>query len=211
VSLSAPSPGHPLKCRCGNVRGLLAKPRNANRVICYCKDCQAFAHVLGDAQATLGPRGGSDIIQVLPKDLVFTQGSDALACLRLTPKGLLRWYTSCCRTPIGNTLATAKVSFVGLLHDSLETEGILLDESFGPVRARVNTRGAWGAPKPKEVGRGKVAAWFIRTTLKARLNGDYKRSPFFQPMSGTPVVIPRVLGQDELLRVRQTVQAASAD
>jgi hypothetical protein len=77
--------------------------------------------------------------------------------------------------------------------------------------ARVNTRGAWGTPKPKEVGRGKIAVWFIRTTLRARLNGDYKGGPFFQPTSGAPVVIPRILSQEDLLRVRQAVQAASAD
>ena len=27
-----------------------------------------------------------------------------------TPKGLVRWYAGCCKTPIGNTLATAVVA-----------------------------------------------------------------------------------------------------
>ncbi len=56
----------------------------------------------------LDERGGSQIIQVPPKNLTFTQGREVLASMRLTEKGLLRWYAGCCNTPIGNTLITPK-------------------------------------------------------------------------------------------------------
>jgi len=72
-----------------------------NRCVCYCRDCQAFAHFLGKVDAILDERGGSEIIQVLPRNLTFTQGIELLACMRLTEKGLLRWYAACCNTPIG--------------------------------------------------------------------------------------------------------------
>src|ERR1700760_285054 len=71
---------------------------------------------------TLDARGGSDIVQVLPKNVTFLQGVNSLACMRLTDKGMVRWYASCCKTPIGNTLADYKISFIGLLHDCLESE-----------------------------------------------------------------------------------------
>lgn len=100
---------YPLRCQCGTVRAVLAHPARGNRVVCYCHDCRAFAHVLDQASRVLDERGGSEISQVLPKNLTFTQGTEALACLRLTPKGLLRWHSACCRTPIGNTLATGKM------------------------------------------------------------------------------------------------------
>src|SRR5690349_22143392 len=99
---------HPLQCECGKIKGVLNDPRSANHVVCYCNDCQAFAHVLGKAEQVLDQHGGSEIFQVLPKNLTFTQGIESLASLRLTDKGLIRWYASCCRTPIGNTLATPK-------------------------------------------------------------------------------------------------------
>ena len=194
---------HPLQCRCGTLKGLVNDPRSANRGICYCKDCQAFAHFLGRTNDVLDERGGSDVIQVLPKNVTFTQGLEALACIRLTPKGLVRWYASCCNTPIGNTLATPKLSFIGLVHTCLESQP--LDDAFGPVRCWFHTQSARGHPKPKTAGTGKVVSWFIGKVLKARFNGDYKRTPFFRADTGAPIVTPRVLSSAEHARVMESV------
>src|SRR3984957_2050797 len=104
-----------LRCRCGEVRGTATdlSPRTVNRVVCYCDDCQAFAHQLGRADL-LDPHGGSDIVQVAPASLSFQRGDDRIVGLRLAPKGLRRWYSSCCKTPLGNTLGPA-VPFVGIV------------------------------------------------------------------------------------------------
>jgi hypothetical protein len=40
--------------------------------------------------------------------------------MSLSDKGMLRWYASCCNTPIGNTSRDFKVSHVGLLHNCLQ-------------------------------------------------------------------------------------------
>jgi Family of unknown function (DUF6151) len=196
---------HPLRCQCGTIQGVVADPRNANHCVCYCRDCQAFAHFLGRADVVLDERGGSQIIQVPPKNLTFTQGGEALACMRLTQTGLLRWYAACCNTPIGNTLATPKISFIGLVHNCLETGGQSLDASFGPIRAWVNPSGAKGDPKPEAAGRGPVVWWFISRVLKARLNGDYKHNPVFRADTGQPVVVPRVLSAEEHSGVMRAV------
>ena len=94
---------HPLQCRCGTLKGVIANPRSGNRVVCYCRDCQAFAYFLGREADVLDELGGSEVVQILPRNLTFTQGVETLACLRLTENGLLRWYAACCSTPIGNT------------------------------------------------------------------------------------------------------------
>jgi hypothetical protein len=200
---------HPLRCQCGTIQGILADPRNANRCVCYCRDCQAFAHFLGRPEAVLDERGGSEIMQVPPRNLTFTQGEEALACMRLTEKGLFRWYAGCCNTPIGNTLHTPKLSFIGLVHNCLENREQSLDASFGPIRARVNTKGARGEPKPEVVGMGPAVWWFISRVLTARLNGNYKRNPLFQPDTGRPIVVPRVLSAGEHEGVMNAVRAAS--
>jgi hypothetical protein len=200
---------HPLQCRCGTLKGFLTDPRSANRVVCYCCDCQAFAHFLGCENEVLDERGGSDIIQVLPKNVTFTQGVDSLACLRLTRKGLVRWYARCCNTPIGNTLATPKVSFIGLVHTCLDRGASSLDAATGPVRARLNVSGAKGDPKPKVQGQGAVVWWLISKVLRARLNGDYKHSPFFLPDTGALVMAPHVLTSTEHARVMDSVRAAA--
>jgi hypothetical protein len=184
---------HALRCRCGTITGLVSAPRTANRVICYCTDCQAYAHFLGRPDDVLDERGGSDVTQILPKHITFSHGIEALACLRLTPKGLLRWYAGCCNTPVGNTLATPRISFVGLLHTCLGDSARSLDDVFGPVRSRVNTGGACDDPKPRSTGVGRSVLWFVTTTLKARINGDYRKTPFFDVSTGTPIAAPRVL------------------
>jgi hypothetical protein len=200
---------HPLQCRCGTIRGVVNDPRDSNRVVCYCNDCQAFAFFLGWEKEALDERGGSDVIQVPPKNITFTQGIEALACMRLTDKGLLRWYASCCKTPIGNTLHNPKFAFVGLVHSCLDGAGPPLNDSFGPVRGWVFTKRARGNPKPKQAGIGSSAAWFIRAILKARLTGDYKRTPFFLPNTATPIVTPRPLTRTEHANVMSAVRAAA--
>ena len=97
-----------MRCRCGEVEGLVtnASPQKVNRVVCYCDDCQAFAHQLGRADL-LNPQGGSDIVQVAPASLTFTKGQNRITGLRLTPKGLFP--ADLCTNPVG-----AGHPFVGL-------------------------------------------------------------------------------------------------
>jgi hypothetical protein len=187
---------HPLQCRCGTLKGVVESPGSANRAICYCRDCQAFAHFLGRANDVLDERGGSDVIHILPKNITFTQGIEALACMRLTHKGMLRWYASCCNTPIGNTLPTPRISFIGLLHSCVEHADRPLDDAFGAVRGWVNTKSAKGSPKPRQV-LGPTLRWFFTKVLRARLNGEYKHTPFFRADTGAPVVSARVLSTAE--------------
>ena len=186
---------HPLQCRCGTIKGWISEAQSANHVVCYCRDCQAFARFLGQEGETLDAQGGSEIVQMLPKNVTFTQGADALACMRLTDKGMVRWYAGCCNTPIGNTLENYKISFIGLLHNCLEAPGQSLQNSFGPVRTYANPHGAIGDPKPKAAGMGTMIWWFVKTILKARVNGDYQRTPFFR--DGKPIARPRVISGAE--------------
>lgn len=199
---------HPLRCQCGALQGTVANPRTSNHAVCYCKDCQAFAYYLGKPNEILDARGGSDIVQTQPKNLVFVQGSEQLACIRLTPKGLLRWYSRCCRTPIGNTLATPKLSFIGLLHSCLGGDAASLEESFGPVTAWVHTDGARGEPTPRTEGLGRSIWWFLRRAVVARVNGDYRQTPLFHLDTGAPVAAPYVLSSEEHARVMAAVRTA---
>jgi hypothetical protein len=95
------------------------------------------------------------------------------------------------------------------VHSCLDNADVPLHDSFGPVRAWVNTNGARGNPKPRTVGLGRAVRWFIATTLKARINGDYRHSPFFRTDTGVPGVPPRVLGSGEHASLMQAVRAAT--
>jgi hypothetical protein len=188
---------HPLQCRCGAVKGYVTDPQLANRAVCYCRDCQAFAHFLGRAGDILDSQGGTDVIQTLPARVNFTGGREALACMRLSNNGLIRWYTTCCKTPIGNTLPNFRMSFVGLIHSCLENADVSLDSSFGPVRMRVNTKSAKGTEAPKTFGATSGILRVLAMVARARIDGSYKRTAFFAVDSGAPIASPRVLSQGE--------------
>ena len=193
-----------LQCRCGSVRGVAAvSPSTGNHAVCYCDDCQAFAHFLGRANDVLDANGGTDIFQMSPAGLKLTAGVERVACIRLSSKGLLRWYASCCNTPIGNTMASSGVPFIGLIRAfAREPAGAAL----GPIRARAFPHRAKGdqAAIPKDGSPAFVMILrIIGSILRWRLRGDHRRSPLFDATTGQPLATPRVLRDSERAELRQ--------
>src|SRR3954451_11017182 len=87
---------HPIRCACGTVAGALALTHRTRRALCYCRDCQSYAHALGNTDAILDADGGSDVVPTVQEAVRFHQGHEPIACLSLTSAGLLRWYARCC-------------------------------------------------------------------------------------------------------------------
>src|SRR5258705_1066949 len=193
---------HPLQCKCGTLKGYVSPPDMANRAVCYCKDCQAFANFLerpGDA--VLDELGGTEIVATLPKHVHLTQGLDALVCMSLSDHGLLRWYASCCDTPIGNTPRDFKTPYVGLIETCLKSNSPSLQESFGPVLMVLNTKSARGRVKSTPVNNLATMLVVMQSVIGTRLSGAYKRNPFFGTEMGTPVARPHELTNAERERV----------
>ena len=169
-------------------------PGTVNRVTCYCDDCQAFAHHLGRADL-LDAKGGSDILQVAPAVVSYTQGQHHIVGLQLKPNGLYRWYAKCCNTPVGNTLTPA-IPFVGLLAPTLDEPR--LDDVVGPPTAAIFGKFAVGDPPPGSTrfnlplllrAIGKVLGW--------RLKGRTWPHPFFERDTGAPVYPLTVLSKEQ--------------
>jgi Family of unknown function (DUF6151) len=197
---------HPLRCQCRTLKGTVSLSQGVNRAVCYCRDCQAFAHFLGKASETLDAQGGTDVIQTLPAHLTFTAGQEVLACVRLSGKGLVRWYAKCCNTPIGNTLIDYRISFIGLVHTCLQTPEQSLDSSFGPVRMRSFTKSAKGADvKSNPLAMTVGILRLITMVGRARITGAYKRTPLFSPDSGAPIATPKILSAAERAAVYKNV------
>lgn len=184
-----------LRCRCGKLRGQVDTARVAARAVCYCKDCQAFGRFLGPG--ALDAAGGTEVAATLPAAVRFDSGLEHLACMSLSPKGLYRWYASCCRTPVGTTPRDPRTSYVGLIRACLDVSPEQMDRELGPVRSHVNTASA-----TKPVTSGGVATFGVVARvglmlLKARLGGGYRDNPFFEPRSRTPVKPVQVLSLEE--------------
>ena len=182
-----------IQCTCGALKGSMKIRQGINHCVCYCADCQAFANHLKRADEILDQRGGTEVIQTSQANITLLEGIDNLACLRLTPKGIIRWYTSCCNTPIGNTLPNHKLAFIGLVHNCLYTRPASLEQTFGPVSMVVNTAHARGEPRPEPAGLLRATARIIFMMLKDRLTGRYRESPFFNAQTGKAIVKPVVI------------------
>lgn len=181
-------------CRCGALRGEIEPNRVYARATCYCRDCQAFARAVG-REDVLDSDGGTDIVAMLPAGVHITAGLDQLACLSLSPKGLLRWYSRCCDTPLANTARNPKLAYVGLLGHGLP--GDALDAAVGPSRIALNTKSALGAVSPTPVRAVVGVLRIMRGVLAARLSGRNRSNPFFDNRTSRPVAEPRVLTRQE--------------
>ena len=189
---------HPLQCRCGTLKGYVSPPDMATRAVCYCRDCQAFAHFLERPDdLVLNELGGTEIVATLPRHVHFTQGVETLVCMSLSDHGLLRWYTSCCNTAIGNTPRDFKVSYVGLIHSCLAKRDPSLQDSFGPLRMVLQTKSAKGVVKATPIRSFLALLVIIKSVAAARISGSYKNNPFFLGNPAMPIKEPRVLTQAE--------------
>ena len=190
----------PLRCRCGKLQGELDPTGVAARAVCYCKDCQAFARFLareGGPSDVLDAAGGTEVAASLPGAVRFTGGLEHLGCMSLSPRGLYRWYATCCGTPVGNTPRDPKTAYVGLVRACLAAPAETLDRELGASHIAVETASAL-SPVQSTPARTAWAVVKIGTMiLRARFGGGYRANPFFLPGSRSPLRQPRVLTRDE--------------
>ncbi len=181
-----------LSCQCGRVRGIAGpiRPGKGTRVKCYCRDCQAFARYLGQADRTLDPCGGSDLCVLPPSRVTLTRGSEHLRCLKLTPKGIHRWYSACCLTPIANT-PSARLPFVGL-NLGFVADAEQAKRSLGPIRFRAHRKDALArVPHDGQIAASKQG-FLLKLLLKLlfwKLRGRCRPTPFYRD-DGQPRITP---------------------
>jgi hypothetical protein len=170
--------------------------------VCYCRDCQAFARFLG-TQGITDPDGGTEVVASLPKHVHLTSGLEALACLSLSEHGLLRWYASCCNTPIGNTPRNRKLPYAGLVHSCLEGAASSIAATFGTRRVAVNTQSAKNDVQSTPVASTFAVVGLMASAILDRLGGAYRNNPFFAADTGAPIRNIHVLSSAERDRAYQ--------
>ncbi|MEM1073246.1 MAG: DUF6151 family protein [Pseudomonadota bacterium] len=182
-------------CSCGNVRGVLqnAAPSAVCHLICYCSDCRAYARHLGQ-MTQLEPGGGSPLVQVAPFAIDITSGSNHIACLRLSSKGLYRWYAACCDTPIANSVGTPRVPLAGMWRPLFSTV-----DPFGPVRTLGFTKMSRPGGPRRDKATHRMLSGLIRNALSGYTSGIASRSPFFAA-DRSPIVAPVVLTEADRKR-----------
>ena len=192
-----------VRCRCGALRGVAAEvsPANVNRALCYCRDCRAYLHWL-EREDLVDAQGGTEIIQLARNRLRIDEGISHVRSLRLSSRGLHRWYADCCNTPIGNTMPS--IPFIGLARAALDVveEG---DATFGPPLYTSLETAIGGRPPGARISArglahvtGLLASW--------AWNGLGHPTPLFD-RENRPTIEPRVLADDERQTLREHSRA----
>lgn len=190
--------GLELGCRCGacaleiDLSGWGA----ASRVVCYCDDCQTAARALKAQADVLGPGSGTHIVQSTPDRVRILRGREHLAVLRLSPKGLMRWYAGCCDTPMCNTLPNLKLPFVGLVIRPDRTPQIAAAVGKGCAHVFTTTARPRAEAPRKDVAFAAAGFAILRRMLVALVAGRGGQSPF-RDAQGAPVAPVRVLTPEQ--------------
>src|SRR5262249_25356408 len=198
----------PLRCRCGRVRGVAREvaPYAGFRCVCYCQDCQMFARFLERPDA-LDAAGGTDIFQMPTGRVKLTAGTEAVRCVRFSNK-VFRWYTDCCRTPIGNTAAGPRFSVFGLIHFFLyPIAGVTFpDAVLGLPRCRIFARSSVGPLPPNASPPPSLAVFALRGSrlLGWWLRGLGRPTPFFYAFTKAPLSAPRLITPHERRHCQST-------
>lgn len=200
-----------LQCRCGGFRGVVTRvsPQLCNRVVCFCDDCQAYVRWLRRTDL-LDRWGGTALSQMPPAHVQITQGADALRCVRLSEKGMHRWYAGCCRSPFGNTLGPGW-PFIGLFEANLDP-AISEEQRFarlGPV-TYVYGKFAVGEvpPQAEDTASLRTLANTARKMATWWLRGLAKPSPVFDGRK--PRAIAEVLTSVERKELAQAFRSTAA-
>lgn len=184
-----------LQCRCGNVKGQMEPARAYTRATCYCKDCRSFGRFLA-VPGVLDAAGGTDIVAIAPAAVRFTDGIEHIACMSLSPNGLLRWYASCCRTPLGNTPREGKLPYLGVVTACFADPPQAVDAALGPPgRTVINTPSATAPVRSTPLRFVAGGLGILTGIIGARLRRE-RTSPFFDA-TGRPLREPHVISREE--------------
>lgn len=161
----------PFSCRCGSLTGTLqnVRPTEGTHLICHCDSCCRGMQIHAiDANR----RDGVALFQTTPDRIQIATGIDQLAVKQMTPKGPLRWYASCCSTPMFNTTGSRGFAFTGVLVHCLADTAPL-----GPVVGECYFERTENTPRHRHFPR---LVWrVIRRAAIARLTGKWRENPFF--------------------------------
>lgn len=178
-----------LRCSCGEVQGQVTMgPVRALHAVCYCDDCRAFARAI-ERSDLLDEWGGSELMPTAPAQVKLASGHAQVRCLRLSPVGMLRFSSACCRTPLANLMAKPGMPFASLHRAFIDVADAAV---LGPLR-RMQGRFATTTPPAGTSPSASVSmiAQTLRLLTTTRVRGLHRPNPFF---NGDDVIVtPRVL------------------
>ena len=191
-------------CECGAVAGEIerATPAEGDHVVCHCSDCRDLVRYLGKEARVLDDNGGTALYQSRCARMQFERGRDKLAALHMTDAPTLRWYASCCNTPLFNTYRNGRIPYLTTLLANCGPHGRKrLGEPLGHLfldEARGDTSGL------TPLSMSQLMRRFFRRMIKDILSGDRRRSELFDSKTLEPIAVPRHLTDAERAALGRT-------
>ena len=185
-------------CQCGAVRGTVAipSPIDGECLVCHCHDCRDFIRLMGKADTMLDDLGGLALFNFRGSRLRLEQGTEKLASLHMTDRPVLRWYASCCDTPMFNSFATSNLPFLDILVPTIRDATAL--SGLRKRQRHLFTKSATGDASGlrKTYPLAMMARTFPRM-VREWAGGARKANPLFDPSTGKPVAEPRRVSAKE--------------
>jgi hypothetical protein len=192
------------QCKCTKLQGTINHLARATRAICYCSDCQVYAHYLA-AEQLLDTHGGTQVYAVSPKQVCITKGLQHLACVSLTPMGNYRFYATCCNTPICNFSRKPSTVHVSFIYSCLPAAVPGQAASAQPLYAK--RKYAIGqAPANNPIVFMALALRYVYLVLLALIARDNRFNPFIKQATQQPVGGCAVVDKQTLQRLTALVQ-----
>ena len=188
-------------CACGTVAGTIADvgPKQGDYVYCHCTDCQAVPRLLGAEERVLERAGGTALYQTRCAKLSLDSGKDMLAGVHMTDQPTLRWYASCCDTPLFNTYANGKLPYTTILLANCDESG---RAALGEPRGHLflaDAPGDTAGLKPLKMS--TLLRSFFKRLVADIFSGDRRRNALFDPQTLEPIATPRRLTPEERARL----------
>jgi len=134
--------------------------------------------------------GPVDLFLTTQDTLTITEGAQHLGLFRLSPRGTMRWYATCCKTPLFNTATTPKFPFLGI-----RVATMAAPERVGPVVGETHMPKPGG--KTGHKGMTRIMWNLLPRIMAVRLSGRWRQTPLFNTGSGEPVAEALVPGKEE--------------
>jgi hypothetical protein len=146
----------------------------------------------------LDAAGGSEVVPAYPANMRIMTGAEQLRCMRLSAKGMFRWSTHCCNSPVGNT--SPGMPWIGVHRNMYTVEDPkFLERTLGEIKSSIMGRFAIGPVPPGTPNKMSFRA--IRSVLPFLLKGVLTRkalpSPFFKADGKAPITEPTVLTAEQ--------------
>jgi len=185
------------QCSCGEVAGKLRDIGTlaGDQLVCHCSDCLAFIRFCNPNRVP-AVVDGVQLFMTRVSRMTITSGKEKLACVHLTDKPMLRWYSECCRTPLFHTVDTGWYPFVTTHVAILDADRRVA--AIGEPRGHTLVGDVPAALRNfREVSRASICARLIVRMCKDLLSGDFRRAELFEPATLKPIVEPRRLSLGE--------------